>query len=853
MYQIMLAGVFLLSFAQADAETSSDTVQEAHGYDLIAQAPKKRGDMNAPDVTLADIQENIAYYGSEQTYSDLLQVYYTHPDQNIMCFREILSEQIGKLQSFATYLERYYKDTYLKDVTDIDQAFMAIRDIKEKTSQLFRSLPTPISLETLVRASAVAKVYRQALETLIQSNFSHIPDVQTIPDTPSETPEYVIHSIVRDIAEPLSLLEYDVYRIHLTWYNKLYRAGCSCINALPKKELLYTVSGIGIAGLISLKYMSDDTCRKLGLGSLKKLLYGPDYSSDYIQNIQQAAHNFADANGYAQLNANDQDVRQRAAEIAMTAKQEGRSIQEILNRELSGEYMFPIAWKGELHKLVNASGIMALSSIAYGIYKFQKDVESIPDYIKEKLYNLHNRLRGEGPHRLNGFQYEDTLSLDDPRLEPLPIKYLHDIVTFMENPRSGNNVEKNIVLTGPPGCGKTFAARGLAGSLSNACFWDLDKVDCDIFNKLSLANAAKYIVDCAREQAPCVLFIDELQTYQLQDDKNATFLNELLKELDRNNENQDPEKQIFIIAATNKPEQLSEALLRHGRFTQINLSYPNYEQRKTLFEAICKDLALDTNCVDFDYLAKITKDTAISGLERVCKRAQFLSQTQNKPATTVDFYRAINDIIRQITPKCPLSQYEQNIIAVNCAAQSLIQYLYDPTTFDAVTICPVMQDIKEVGTFDGTQEQRQTTSCLRSKHTQHGNIFTISLCEELSDMSSQSHDHRCRKLLAGKIGEELITGGRSSYSWSDLEHAFEEAKALACDGVPLEKLSEHRQNDILDRAYQIYQGIYEEVLQTLSQHSNELTQLRDALLQEYFIHWPYLDTICASGAEDNTT
>lgn len=355
----------------------------------------------------------------------------------------------------------------------------------------------------------------------------------------------------------------------------------------------------------------------------------------------------------------------------------------------------------------------------------------------------------------NRVTFADVAGLEGAKQE------VEEIVHFLKNPKKytalGGKIPKGALLVGPPGTGKTLLARAVAGE-ADVPFFSMSGSD---FVEMFVGVGASRVRDLfrqAKEKAPCIIFIDEIDAIGRARGKNANFnsnderentLNQLLTEMDGFGSNSG----VIILAATNRAEILDKALLRAGRFDrQIQVELPDVNERKAIFNVHIRPIKIDDS-VDIDFLARQTPGFSGADIANVCNEAALTAaRVDHKAVTKQDFLNAVDRIVGGLEKKTKiLTAEEKKNIAYHEAGHATISWhlqYADPLV--KVTIVPRGQAL---GAAWYLPEERQLTS--------------------------QQHilDKICA-LLGGRAAEELFFGILDTGALSDLEQATRRAYAM---------------------------------------------------------------------------
>jgi cell division protease FtsH len=270
--------------------------------------------------------------------------------------------------------------------------------------------------------------------------------------------------------------------------------------------------------------------------------------------------------------------------------------------------------------------------------------------------------------------FQDVAGLDEAKVEVM------EIVDFLKNPKKytalGGKIPKGALLIGPPGTGKTLLAKAMAGE-AQVPFFSISGSD---FVELFVGVGASRVRDLfkqAREKAPCIIFIDEIDAIGrargrnaiVSNDERENTLNQLLVEMDGFG----GDTGIIILAATNRPDVLDTALLRPGRFDrQITIDRPDVKGREQIFKVHLKPIKV-SETLDIHKLAEQTPGFAGADIANVCNEAALIAARKGKPAVDMsDFQDAIDRVIGGLEKKNKLiSPEEKEIIAYHEAGHAI--------------------------------------------------------------------------------------------------------------------------------------------------------------------------------------
>jgi ATP-dependent metalloprotease FtsH len=351
--------------------------------------------------------------------------------------------------------------------------------------------------------------------------------------------------------------------------------------------------------------------------------------------------------------------------------------------------------------------------------------------------------------------FNDVAGLEEAKTEVM------EIVDFLKNPKKytslGGKIPKGALLVGPPGTGKTLLAKAVAGE-ANVPFFSISGSD---FVEMFVGVGASRVRDLfkqAKEKAPCIVFIDEIDAVGRARGRNPNFganderentLNQLLTEMDGFGTNSG----VIILAATNRADILDKALLRAGRFDrQISVELPDLKEREAIFRVHLRPIKLEQD-FDIAFLAKQTPGFSGADIANVCNEAALIAARRSKISVEKqDFLDAIDRIIGGLEKKnMIISMEEKRTIAYHEAGHATVSWLLEHASpLLKVTIIPRG---KALGAAWYLPEERQ-----------------ISTREHLLDEMAHA--------LGGRAAEEIVFGKISTGALSDLEKITKQAYAM---------------------------------------------------------------------------
>jgi cell division protease FtsH len=352
--------------------------------------------------------------------------------------------------------------------------------------------------------------------------------------------------------------------------------------------------------------------------------------------------------------------------------------------------------------------------------------------------------------------FADVAGLDEAKEEVM------EVVDFLKNPKKytalGGKIPKGVLLVGPPGTGKTLLAKAVAGE-AGVPFFSISGSD---FVEMFVGVGASRVRDLfkqAREKAPCIIFIDEIDAIgrarggnrvQGGNDERENTLNQLLVEMDGFT----TDKGVILMAATNRPDVLDSALLRPGRFDrQIGIDRPDLRGRAAIFKVHLKTIKT-ANDIKPEALAEMTPGFAGADIANVCNEAALVAARRNKTAVDMDdFNHALDRVIGGLEKKNKLiSPDEKKIIAYHEAGHAVCGwFLEHASPLVKVTIVP-----RGIGTLGYAQYLPK---------------------EEYITRTEQLLDRMCMT-FGGRAAEKLVFGKISTGAQSDLDQVTKMAYSM---------------------------------------------------------------------------
>ena len=459
------------------------------------------------------------------------------------------------------------------------------------------------------------------------------------------------------------------------------------------------------------------------------------------------------------------------------------------------------------------------------------------NWIIRRMNKSGGMMGGVGKSRAKAYVQKDTgVTFKDVAGEDEAKESLQEVVDFLHNPAKytaiGAKLPKGALLVGPPGTGKTLLAKAVAGE-AHVPFFSLSGSD---FVEMFVGVGASRVRDLfeeAKKNAPCIIFIDEVDAigksrdsrYGGGNDEREQTLNQLLAEMD----GFDSSKGILILAATNRPEILDPALLRPGRFDRrVIVERPDLKGRVSILKVHSKDVSMDET-VDLDAIALATSGAVGSDLANMINEAAILAVKNGRKAVSQkDLYEAVEVVLVGKEKKDRiLSQEERRIVSYHEVGHALVSALQkDAEPVQKITIVP-----RTMGALGYVMQVPEEEKFLNTK-------------SELEAMLVG--------LLGGRAAEELVFGNVTTGAANDIEKATKVARAMITQygmsqrfglmglatvedqylsGRAVLNCGDATAAEIDQEVMKMLKGAYEEAKSLLAAHRESLDKIADFLIE----------------------
>ena len=443
--------------------------------------------------------------------------------------------------------------------------------------------------------------------------------------------------------------------------------------------------------------------------------------------------------------------------------------------------------------------------------------------------------------------FKDVAGLEEAKVE------IMEIVDFLKKADKykelGAKIPKGALLVGPPGTGKTLLAKAVAGE-ANVPFLSISGSDfVEMFVGVG-ASRVRDLFEQAKQKAPCIVFIDEIDAIGRARGKNAGFsgnderentLNQLLTEMDGFQTNTG----VIVLAATNRADILDKALMRAGRFDrQIEVGLPDVKEREEIFSVHLRPLKLDPQ-LDRSFLARQTPGFSGADIANVCNEAALIAARHNKKfISKEDFLAAIDRIVGGLERKNKIiTDEEKRVIAFHEAGHATVSWILENASpLIKVTIIPRG---KALGAAWYLPEERQITTR-----------------EQMMDELAAT--------LGGRVSEQLTFGQVSTGALNDLERVTKQAYAMVAyygmsenvgtlsyydstgqsDMAFTKPYSEQTAQQIDTEAKRVIEQAYKMAEQVLREHADGLKELAELLLSREVVFTEDVERIFGKRKKD---
>jgi cell division protease FtsH len=432
------------------------------------------------------------------------------------------------------------------------------------------------------------------------------------------------------------------------------------------------------------------------------------------------------------------------------------------------------------------------------------------------------------------YTFNDMVGLDEVK------KQFAQIIQYIDDPEQLMRIEatpeKGWLLTGPARTGKSFSVECLCGEIEllmkkrgkgdTIKFFNIDAF---LVNKYGI----KDILEQVSENAPAVIFIDEIDLLGLQRVGNNQLLSDFLTAM-QSSMNADPSKIVIIIAATNNPQNIDQALRKNGRFgKEICFEAPARKYRIQYIKRELRNMALDLSKFDLEALADKTNSKTFEDLKAIIRNAMTRAWLQGESLTQTLLEHSIDTEMHHIitSESKELPEPETRILATHFAGRALAAlHLEMHTQLDKVTIYPRMADLREEGVWANYEKKEEKD---HQQRIEYGFIATKQTHDSISVKKETTIINEATALIAGFAAEELLLGscGFTCHSNSH-DRAFKLIEDLVFGGLKPDSLPKNVKQELKLKAYNLLQQCHVDAMKLLQDHQNALISLVDELMNK---------------------
>ncbi|KAN0047620.1 hypothetical protein ACTA71_002003 [Dictyostelium dimigraforme] len=473
--------------------------------------------------------------------------------------------------------------------------------------------------------------------------------------------------------------------------------------------------------------------------------------------------------------------------------------------------------------------------IGYLIFRTFRSIRS-----STKLFSQGKSTANKFEKSTSTVKFSDVAGLGEAKVE------IEEFVNFLKNPKKfhdiGAKIPKGAILVGPPGTGKTLIAKATAGE-ANVPFYSTSGSDfVEMFVGVG-PSRVRDLFEQARKNAPCIVFIDEIDAvgrargkggFSGSNDERENTLNQLLVEMDGFK----PLKNVVVLAATNRPDILDKALLRPGRFDrQITIDNPDLKSREEIFRVHLAPLLLDKSINYAERLSKLTPGFSGADIANVCNEAALIAARRNADIITLEhFDAAVDRVIGGLEKKNKvLSPNEKRTVAYHEAGHAVVSwFLKHCHPLLKVSIVP--RGVAALGYAQYLPKEQ----FLQNK-------------EQIFDMMCMA--------LGGRVAEQLTFGTITTGAQDDLEKITKMAYSQISiygmnekigplsyqrnqDGSDLTKPYSEETAEVMDEEVRILlKSAYDRTTQVLQEHREGLIAVANLLLEKEVIHYEEVEAV----------
>lgn len=463
---------------------------------------------------------------------------------------------------------------------------------------------------------------------------------------------------------------------------------------------------------------------------------------------------------------------------------------------------------------------------------------------KAKLFNKNDKEK---------ITFKDVAGLEEEKVE------LYEIVDFLKNPakyaRMGARIPRGVLLVGPPGTGKTYISRAVAGEAGVPFFSISGSEFLEMFVGVG-ASRVRDLFDVAKKNAPCIVFIDEIDAVGRKrgsglgggHDEREQTLNQLLVEMDGFEKNEG----IIMMAATNRPDILDDALLRPGRFDRrVTIGLPDVKGREEILNIHTKDKPMAAD-VDIKNIAKRTPGFTPADLENLVNEAAILSARHGQSSITKSILEeaSIKVLAGPEKTSTVITPDEKKLVSFHEAGHAIVtKSLPDTDPVQMVTIVPR----GSAGGFTYTVPEEEKYYYTKSKMINEIIILLAGRAAEelkLEDISTGASNDIER---ATKIAHAMVSKYGMTSAIGTLDFTEDNENIFIGNAITHSKnVSEETLKLIDSEMKRIVDGCYEKAKQILRENDDKLTRLANCLIEKETVYKKEFEAIYNGDYDPNS-
>ncbi|MCL4229921.1 AAA family ATPase [Candidatus Dependentiae bacterium] len=712
-------------------------------------------------------------------------------------------------------------------IANKEHALKALVELRTITQQCGSYKEFEVNPEALYTLLHIHEYLLNYLDTTTASKFKSLPsiDINSIIKRGMQNGDFSLEDLQKKIntqQQKLAVIAVRSTSIGLTWYNKLFRK----LSDIDHNYRLFTIGA------------------KAGFSTLTAAVF------------------YAYHTGFFKHDENNQDTSlwfrlgQKLIGTAPTNRANSVSFDEYVTDKHTDETI------RTFHGAPGALGLISKyltekswslrfvegAAFGYNTYLWHPEILKVSSYLGKKGRALIGKLKGgiertavEEEQRVTAqITFDDVVGLDHAK------QVLAEIVNYLRDPERydllGMTPEKGFLLCGPSRTGKSYIAEALAGEIrrmqkeagrdeNDIRFYSIDA-------EKIITMGMKTIFELAEACAPCVLFIDEIDLLGLQRaDGNRELLGQFLSGLSGFQKN-NPRKKVIVVAATNKPENIDEALRKSGRFGKIiRFDYPTKQERKEYMLRKLTGLAVNLRNFDLDTIVDQTEHCTFEDLNKMLAsallKAKILGRPLNQQLLLMAFQEEILSIINQETRLIPES--ERDILVAHVVGQACAHLLLGCSApLNCVTIRSVGRHIVEKTVFERLNSKKQDAdSTVTQTAIEYGGVFVGSAQDSISLTQRKEWINKAKTLLAGNCAEKILLGSCGySYKPEQRQQAFDIIKRVVFGGLELNDLSKQTKEQLLKETFDVLLQCEQEVETLLTQHKDALNTIAEQLKKQ---------------------